>query len=70
MTFGEMEMPRRPPIDGLAAEMRTKNAFQATGKIKQRVDLFKWARRPDVIAAYKKNQKEFRLERDAWEKET
>jgi len=36
VTFGEMEMPRRRPIDGLAADIRIKNAFQATGKIKQR----------------------------------
>ncbi len=67
---GEMEITRRPPIDGVAEEMGMKNAFAPTGRIEQRIDLFKWARRSDVMAAYKKIQKEHRLEKDAWEKAT
>jgi hypothetical protein len=39
-------------------------------KIEQRIDLAKWSKRPEVIEAYKKLQKQFGLDEAAWEKAT
>jgi nucleoside-diphosphate-sugar epimerase len=64
-----IELPFRPPIDEHAPAMGMAGRF-GPSKIEQRIDLAKWSKRPEVIEAYKKLQKQFGLDEAAWEKAT
>lgn len=61
-----VELPFRPPIDEYAAKMGMEGKF-GPSKIEQRIYLIKWPRRPEVVEAYKKLQKQTGI---AWEKAT
>jgi nucleoside-diphosphate-sugar epimerase len=64
-----MELPFRPPIDEHAAAIGMEGKF-GPSKLEQRIDLIKWTKRPEVLEAYKKLQKQTGIEEDAWEKAT
>jgi hypothetical protein len=49
--------------------MGTQGRF-GPNKVEQRIDLIKWSKRPEVLEAYKKLQKQTGIEEDAWEKAT
>ena len=64
-----MGLPFRPPIDEYAPAIGMEGKF-GPSKLEQRIDLVKWAQRPEVVEAYKKLQKQTGIEEDAWRKAT
>jgi hypothetical protein len=66
----EVQWAHRPPIEDYYSEIIGMKGEFLPNYLKPRIDPQKWAKRPDVTKVYEKIQKQYDLDKEAWEKAT
>jgi hypothetical protein len=63
-------MAPKPPIEDYYSEIIGMEGEFPPNSIRPRIDPMKWSQRDDVKKAYEKLQKQYYLDKEAWEKAT